>query len=210
MVKMWDEDAPVKYLNDTPEVIKARFLPFTCGVNVNDMMAETYLRQLLDEFPGIVKGLGEIMSRHDDLTTLTSDKPSRANSTSIEKRLLILIHHNISPSYMDKSLCLSKIERAWESNRKANIIWVQVGISRRVELSNLSEIADTVLKHHQDLHFDISWIAFENYIAKDDRPSDLWVKLIEQQENRFMIGTDVVDRWTNYITNLMSPNTMRY
>ena len=111
---------------------------------------------------------------------------------------------------MDKSLCLSKIERAWESNRKANIIWVQVGISRRVELSNLSEIADTVLKHHQDLHFDISWIAFENYIAKDDRPSDLWVKLIEQQENRFMIGTDVVDRWTNYITNLMSPNTMRY
>lgn len=57
MVKMWDEDAPVKYLNDAPEVVKARFLPFTCGVNVNDMMAETYLRRLLDELPGIVKCL---------------------------------------------------------------------------------------------------------------------------------------------------------
>lgn len=106
---------------------------------------------------------------------------------------------------MDKPLYLSKIERAWESNRKANIIWAQVDISRRVELSNLSEIDDTVLKHHRDLHFDISWTIFENYIAKDDRSSDLWAKLIEQHENHFMIGTDVVGHWTS-----CKPNVTQY
>lgn len=52
----------LKHLTDAPESTRKRFIPFICGVNINDLMAETYLRRLFDEFPGLIKGIGEIMS----------------------------------------------------------------------------------------------------------------------------------------------------
>ena len=84
MVKMWDENAPkkpsyymsndsrcyhysatdylfLKHLQDAPADIQKRFIPMICGVNINDLMAEQYLRRIFDEFPGMVKGLETVM-----------------------------------------------------------------------------------------------------------------------------------------------------
>ena len=53
----------LKHLQDAPENIRNRFSPMICGVNINDLMGEQYLRRIFDECPGVIKGIGELMSR---------------------------------------------------------------------------------------------------------------------------------------------------
>lgn len=173
-------------------------------------MAESYLRRLFEEFPGMIKGIGEIMSRHDDLTAYTYGEPPRADhpalmkiyDLAVEKNVPILIHHNIAPSYAKEPLYLSEMLRGLKYNRKANIIWAHVGVSRRVEVPNLLEIADSTLKDNKNLFFDISWLVFEEYIAKTEKSLDQWAGLIRKYPDRFMIGTDVVGHWTQYKVNI--------
>ena len=233
MVKMWDASAPqkpsyymsndsrcyhysatdylfLKHLQDAPQATRDRFIPFICGVNINDLMAESYLRRLFDEFPGVIKGIGEIMSRHDDLTAYTYGEPPRADhpalmkiyDLAVEKNVPVLIHHNIAPSYAKEPLYLAEMLRGLKYNRKANIIWAHVGVSRRVEVPNLLEIANSTLKDNKNLFFDISWLVFEEYIAKTEKSLDQWAALIRQYPDRFMIGTDVVGHWTTYKANI--------
>ena len=135
-----------------------------CGVNINDLMGEQYLRRIFDECPGVIKGIGELMSRHDDLTAYTYGEPPRADhpalmkiyDLAVEKNVPVLIHHNIAPSYAKEPLYLPEMLRDLKYNRKANIIWAHVGISRRIEITNLTEIADSCLKDNSNLYFDIS------------------------------------------------------
>lgn len=233
MIKQWDPSAPqkpkyymsndsrcyyysgtdfllLKHLGEAPEHVRRRFLPFVCGVNANDMNAAPLLRRLLEEFPGRIAGIGEIMCRHDDLTALTYGEPPRADNPAMlpvydlaaEMRMPVLIHHNIAPSYAREPLYLQEMENALRHNRKARIIWAHVGVSRRVEVLNLPEIADNVLRRHKNLYFDISWLVFENYIARDDASLDVWAALLSRHPDRFMIGTDVVGHWETYPRNI--------
>lgn len=142
-------------------------------VNPNDRNAVDNIRQLLELYPGEIYGIGELMSRHDDLTALTYGEPPRADhpvflaiyDLAAEKGLPVLIHHNIAGAYIDDPIYLEELERALEHNRKTNIIWAHVGISRRVEISNLVEMADGLLDKHPD---------------------------------RIMIGSDKVGHWATY------------
>lgn len=233
MVKQWDANMPkpsyymsndsrcyhysatdylyLKHLQDAPESIRSRFIPLICGVNINDMMAAQYLRRIFEEFPGMIKGIGEIMSRHDDLTALTYGEPPRADhpalmkiyDLAVEMHVPVLIHHNIAPSYSHEPLYLPEMLRGLKYNRKANVIWAHVGVSRRVELPNLVEIADNVLKDNRNLYFDISWLVFEEYIARTEASLDQWAALVKKYPDRFMIGTDVVGHWKNYRANVV-------
>ena len=127
IAKQWDEhteNAPAYYLsNDSrcyyysgtdfivaeellaqPAAIRDRFLPFCCGVNGNDRFAAEHIRQLLRLYPKFWRGIGEIMSRHDDLTALTYGEPPHIDHLAFkdlfdlgaEEGLPVLIHHNIT------------------------------------------------------------------------------------------------------------------
>lgn len=229
LAKQWDEHAsaePSYYLSDDartyyfsatdylmmqdfisqPKEIRDRFFPFVCGINPNDKNAADHIRKVIDDYPGQFYGIGELMSRHDDLTALTYGEPPRADAPAFlevydlaaEKDLPVLIHHNISGSYMDNPIYLKEMERALAHNRKTNIIWAHVGISRRVEISNLLEIADRMLKANKNLYYDISWVVYDNYINKDETIHNQWVTLIERYPDRFLIGSDVVGHWSAY------------
>lgn len=206
----------LKALDKAPKSVRSRFLPFICGINANDMNAASQLRRLLEEFPGRIAGIGEIMSRHDDLTALTCGEPPRADHPALlmvcdlaaETGLPLLIHHNIAGSYMKEPIYLAEMERALRHNRQANIIWAHVGVSRRVEVPNLAEIADKALRGHPNLYFDISWLVFENYIARDETSLDLWAGLMERHAERFMIGSDVVGHWAGYPPNITKYRTL--
>lgn len=226
MAKQWDEHAPnapsyylsndsrayyfsatdyimmEQYMAQSPE-IRERFYPFVCGINPNDKYAAQHIKQVLDTYPGEFYGIGELMSRHDDLTALTYGEPPRANHPALlevydlaaEYDLPVLIHHNIAGSYMDDPIYLEEMKNALAHNRDADIIWAHVGISRRVEISNLIEVADAMLSENENLYYDISWVVFEEYIAKD---LSSWSELIEKYPDRFLIGSDKVGHWDTY------------
>lgn len=226
MAKQWDEHAPqmpTYYLsNDSrcyyfpatdyimmldyvaqPQHIQDRFYPFICGINPNDRMSATYLRDLLERFDGKIRGIGEIMSRHDDLTALTYGEPPHADhpayteilKLAVEYDIPVLIHHNISAVSNPDPIYLDEFCRMLDSCPEAKVIWAHVGISRRIEVKGLTDIADEVLTRYPNLYFDISWIVYEDYIAKD---IDRWIELFEKHPTRFMIGSDIVGKWDNY------------
>ena len=145
IAKQWDEDtgrAPKYYLsNDSrcyyysgtdfivaeellaqPAAIRDRFLHFCCGVNGNDRFAAEHIRQLLRLYPKFWRGIGEIMSRHDDLTALTYGEPPHIDHLAFkdlfdlgaEEGLPVLIHHN--------RRCLCR-PRAWRRGRRLRCFW---------------------------------------------------------------------------------------
>ena len=229
MAKQWDEDAaeaPAYYLSDDsrcyyysgtdhillnslaqqPDEIRDRFYPFICGVNPNDRYAASQLRALLEMYPGQIYGIGELMSRHDDLTALTYGEPPRADHPALlevydlaaEYDIPVLIHHNISSVNNPDPLYLGEMKNALAHNRKTRIIWAHVGISRRITVVDLPDIAEDMLRSNPNLYYDISWIVYEEYIAKDEASLDKWAELIEKYPDRFMIGSDKVGHWDTY------------
>lgn len=236
IAKQWDESlekAPSYYLsNDSrcyyysgtdfivaeellaqPESTRKRFFPFACGINGNDRFAADHIRQLLKLYPNFWSGIGELMSRHDDLTALTYGEPPHIDHPAFleifdlgaEENLPVLVHHNITAQNSEEVLYRGELEEALAHNRDCKIIWAHVGISRRVEIKNLTGIADELLANNSNLWIDISWVVYDYYFLdqfpdqyQDGDTLDDWVALIEKYPDRLMIGTDKVGHWATY------------
>lgn len=67
---------------------------------------------------------------------------------------------------------------------------------------------EQALRRHPNLYFDISWLVFEDYIARDETSLDLRARLLKRQANRFMGGTDVVGQWASYPPNISKHQTL--
>ena len=236
IAKQWDSsmpEAPLYYLSNdsrcyyysatdyilaeellaSSNEIRKRFFPFCCGFNCNDRFAADHLEQVLRIYPKFWSGVGEIMSRHDDLTALTYGEAPHIDSEGFKgifdvaasKGLTVLVHHNITGQNIDKILYLDELKRALAYNRKCKIIWAHVGISRRVEVKNLIKIADELLRTNSNLWIDISWIVYDYYFL-DKFPDNFydgdslndWVNLIEKHPDRFLLGTDKVGHFATY------------
>lgn len=236
MAKQWDEtmkEAPTYYLsNDSrcyyysgtdsilaeellaqPKDVQDRFYPFICGVNTTDRFAVDHIRQMLNLYPDFWCGIGEIMSRHDDLTALTYGEAPHINSQvfkdifdlGAEYDLPVLVHHNITGQNVDDLIYLDELKEALAYNRDCKIIWAHMGISRRVEVQNLAEIVDKLLKKNKNLYVDISWVVYDYYFLSDFPDEyvshdnlDEWIDLINKYPDRILIGTDKVGHWDTY------------
>ena len=236
IAKQWDEHmdkAPGYYLaNDSrcyyysatdfllaedllaqPDEIRKRYHPFCCGVNSNDRFAADHIRRLLRIYPNFWEGIGELMSRHDDLTALTYGEPPHLDHPAFleifdlgaEEGLPVMVHQNITAQSNEEVLYLDELKRALAHNPECKIIWAHVGISRRVEIQHLPEIAADMLATYPNLYTDLSWVVYDYYIMDNfpdryfdgDKMSD-WVALCEEYPSRIMIGSDKVGRWKTY------------
>lgn len=241
MAKQYDEnaDAPPSYYlsNDSrcyyysatdyllledlaaqPADVRSRFFPFVCGVNPNDRFAVDHIKRVVERYPNTVAGIGELMSRHDDLTALTYGEPPHLDHPAFleifdyaaEQGFPVLVHHNITASNTTDILYLNELETALAHNRACRIIWAHIGISRRVEVPHLAAIADALLAQNDNLWIDISWIVY-NYYFLEENPDgfddgdtlDDWAALMEKWPDRFMIGTDKVGHWDTYPDEVM-------
>lgn len=250
MVKMWPEHEPIRpdyyldsdarayYFSATdlllanellrqPSTIKDRFFPFLGGINPLDQNAAEYLDIVLKSYPpGFWKGIGEVMSRHDDLTAFTYGEPPRADHPALmkvyrlaaEKKLPVLIHHNISSVVKKTPIYLKELENALRENPQTRIIWAHAGISRRVLVPTLVDELRRILSSYPNLSVDISWVVYPDYIGKDRDSLKIWAALLEEFPDRFMIGSDKVAHWKGYreeirkydpLLDLLKPETAR-
>jgi len=253
-VKKWSADVPVRskyYLDSGSRVVRARdtdyvvalsfvafqaaepqrykqefprLAPFICGFNETDLGAVDMIAKRITEFPGLWKGIGEVMSHHDDLSNLTTGERSRANHPALfrifdfagEFGLPVSIHHNIGPISSDGSPrdaeYLGEILDAFEEFPQTTFIYAHAGISRRVVVENLTGILDRyVLTPHQNhVLIDLSWVVFEEYLLDKDNNGDVkrdrvsgkplirqeWIELIEKFPGNFLLGSDLVGDFT--------------
>ena len=189
--------------------------PFICGLDTTDLGAVDLAIKRIREYPGVWKGLGELMSRHDDLTNLTTGERPRANHPSLirifkfagQVSLPVSIHHNVAPIsrnenevknplYLNEFLDLLDLTILKESNKNKRpiVIWCHAGISRRIVIKDYYKVLDNILEnYHENLYLDLSWVVLGSYVYKD---LDNWISLIKKYPNNFLIGSDSVGKYS--------------
>ena len=236
LVKIWATSEPIPpkyYLEDdgrcywysatdievAREVLKAspkerpRLHPFICGFNGTDRNAVEHVQRMLDWYPGLWQGVGEVMTRHDDLTALTYGETAHADSIALDpvydlaaaNDLPVSVHSNVSSVWKREPIYLPEIENAVRRHPKTRFIWCHAGISRRVDVPTIVPQIERLLNTYPNLWIDLSWVVYDQYLVKDGKASADWVALIENHPTRFMIGSDVVGHFDAY-----SPTLQRY
>lgn len=214
------DDAPVYWYSATDVVVAAalkkldeqhrhRFHPFLSGFNPNDKNADAHIRRMLDMDPGLWQGLGEIFTRHDDVTALTEGDTPRANNEALtrvyhlaaEYDLPVMLHSNITSKRERNPLYLSELEEALRNHPHTRFIWAHAGTSMELhrhqeKLEFLLPTVKRLLDDYPNLYIDLSWTMLRPYLLDEsDVPVPEWISLIEKHPTRFMIGSDVVGRF---------------
>ena len=205
-------DYRAQYADDPARLAELEKIhPFITGFDGTDLGAVDLLVKRIKEFPGIWEGIGEVMSRHDDLTNLSMGERPRADHPALvrvcrfagQHFLPVSIHHNIAPIsrspdeikpplYLDEFVELLRQCRWVEEGVEytTRFIWCHAGISRRVTIADLPFWIREVLEEAGgQVYIDLSWVVLEDYVYQD---LERWVELISQFPDRFMIGSDAV------------------
>ena len=210
-------DAPVYYYAFTDVILaeavkklpkdqQKRIYPMICGFNPVDRNAIDHIRRMVEMYPDMWVGIGEVFFRHDDLTRMTYGRNPTANCISMnpvykyaaEKNLPMWIHSDIGDPINNTPAFLYEMEETIKKHPKTKIVWCHIGNTRGVNVPNLPEITVRLLKTYPNLYYDLSWVVFDQIIAPDGKPDPTWVKIIEQYPNRFMIGTDKIGGFFDY------------
>lgn len=207
-------------LQKVPEDQRHRFHPFLSGFNPNDKNADAHIRRMLEMHPGLWKGLGEVFTRHDDLTAITHGDAPRANSEAMtriyflaaEYDLPVMVHSNITSKRERNPLYLQEFEDPLRKHPDVRFIWAHAGTSAEIhrhqeKLDFVLPTLQRMLPVYSNLYIDLSWTVLEPYLLNEDgKPDPEWVALVEKHPDRFMIGSDVVGRFNNVGNNLKAFN----
>ncbi|WP_092284398.1 amidohydrolase family protein [Halopseudomonas sabulinigri] len=186
-----------------------RFHPFLSGFNPNDKNSDAHIRRMLELYPGLWQGIGEVFTRHDDLTALIHGEPPRANSDAMDRvytlaaeyDLPVMVHSNITSQRERNPLYLQEVEEPLRNHPRVRFIWAHAGTSMEIhrhqtKLEFLLPTLQRMLKAYANLYIDLSWTVREPYLLDEEgKPNAGWVKLVEEYPDRFMIGSDVVGRF---------------
>nr|WP_241509225.1 amidohydrolase family protein [Stutzerimonas zhaodongensis] len=196
-------------LKELDEEQRKRFHPFLSGFNPNDKNADAHIRRMLDMDPGLWQGLGEIFTRHDDVTALTQGDTPRANNEALtrvyhlaaEFDLPVMLHSNITSKRERNPLYLAELEEPLRNHPHTRFIWAHAGTSKELhrhqkKLDFLLPTVKRLLDDYPNLYVDLSWTMLRPYLLDSaGGPDPDWVALVERHPTRFMIGSDVVGRF---------------
>ena len=232
VAKKWDEDEPKRpryYAGDDanaywysatdvfiaaaykrlPAEQRKRFHPFLSGFNPNDKNADAHIRRMLELDPGLWQGIGEVFTRHDDLTALIHGSAPRADNEALarvfhlaaEYDLPVMLHSNVTSKREREPLYLEEIEAPLRNHPHVRFIWAHAGTSAEIhrhqkKLDFLLDTLERMLGQYPNLCIDLSWTMLRPYLLDaDGKPDPDWVHLVSSYPERFMIGSDVVGRF---------------
>lgn len=229
VIKKWDRvspDMPQYYLDDDarayyysatdafvarswlalPEAAKKRVHPFVCGFNPTDRNAVAHVRRMMEWYPDVWQGIGEIFFRHDDLTALTLGETPVADHPAMDavyelardRDFAVQLHSNIGNQHRRESVYLPEVERALRKHPQTRIILAHAGVSRNFNIPTLVEDIARVMDEHPNLWVDLSWVVFENNVAPGGVVDSAWTRLVTDRPERFMVGTDKIGHWNTY------------
>lgn len=192
----------------TPEQ-RPYFHPFLSGFNPNDKNSAAHIQRTLKLYPGLWQGIGEVFTRHDDLTALTSGDTPRANNEAMtkiyhlaaENDLPVMVHSNITSKRERNPLYLQEIEEPLRNHPHTRFIWAHAGTSAEIhrhqtQLDFLLPTLTRMLEAYPNLFIDLSWSMLTPYLLDEHgKPRPEWLALVKKYPERFMLGSDVVGRF---------------
>lgn len=197
-------------MKNLPPVKRKRFYPMICGFNPVDRNGVDHIRRMVDMYPGLWVGIGEIFFRHDDLTRMIEGRNPTANCISMdpvyefaaETGLPVWIHSDIGDPVSNRPTFLYEMEDAIKKHPNTKFVWCHIGDTRNVDVAELPDIATRLLDLYPNLTFDISWVVFEQIIAPDKKPNPIWVNIFEKYPDRFMVGSDKIGEFSDYVPTI--------
>lgn len=188
---------------------RRHFHPFLSGFNPNDKNSAAHIQRMLDLNPGLWQGIGEVFTRHDDLTALISGDTPRANNEAMmriytlaaEHDLPVLVHSNITSKREKNPLYLAEIEEPLGQHPDTRFIWAHAGTSAEIhrhqtQMEFLLPTLPRLLATYPNLYIDLSWSMLTPYLLDEQgKPRPEWVALVKRHPERFMLGSDVVGRF---------------
>ena len=214
------DDAPVYWYSATDVIVAAameeldeqqrlRFHPFLSGFNPDDKNAATHIRRMLELNPGLWQGIGEVFTRHDDITALTEGDTPRANNEALAKvyhlaaefDLPVMLHSNLTSKRERNPLYLAELEEPLRNHPHTRFIWAHAGTSMELhrhqeKLDFLLPTVTRLLDDYPNLYIDLSWTMLRPYLLDENgQPRAEWLELVERHPTRFMLGSDVVGRF---------------
>ncbi len=233
VVKKWQSDEPREphyYLDDDsrtywysatdeivaravislPEQDRQRFHPFICGFNGTNRNAVDHVQRMIAWYPDFWEGIGEIFTRHDDLTALTYGETPRADNRALDPiyalaaqhDLPVQMHSNIGNKRLREPVYMHEMESALRRHRSTRFIWAHVGISREFTIPSIIEDARRLLAVHRNLWFDLSWVVYDEHVAPGGKLDSRWLGLVKEFPDRFMIGTDNIGHFETYAKDI--------
>ncbi|MFJ2494359.1 amidohydrolase family protein [Pseudomonas iridis] len=192
----------------TPEQ-RPYFHPFLSGFNPNDKNSAAHIQRMLKLYPGLWQGIGEVFTRHDDLTALTSGDTPRANNEAMtkiyhlaaENDLPVMVHSNITSKRERNPLYLQEIQEPLRNHPHTRFIWAHAGTSAEIhrhqtQLDFLLPTLTRMLEAYPNLFIDLSWSMLTPYLLDEQsKPRPEWLALVKKYPERFMLGSDVVGRF---------------
>jgi hypothetical protein len=196
-------------LGDLNDKERARFHPFISGFNPVDKNADAHIERLLKLYPGLWQGIGEVFTRHDDLTAITSGDTPRANNEAMarvyhlaaEHDMPVLLHSNITSKREKNPLYLAEVEEPLRNHPHTRFIWAHAGTSlelhrHQTELDFVRPTLERMLEAYPNLYIDLSWSVLKPYLLDDKgKPDGEWLALVKRFPDRFMLGSDVVGKF---------------
>ncbi|MCP8636359.1 amidohydrolase family protein [Pseudomonas mosselii] len=196
-------------LQKLPAQQRRRFHPFLTGFNPVDKNAVNHIERMLELYPGLWQGIGEVFTRHDDLTALTSGDTPRANNEAMtriyhlaaERDLPVLLHSNITSKRERNPLYLAEIEEPLRNHPHTRFIWAHAGSSLEIhrhqeQMDFLLPVLTRLLENYPNLYVDLSWSVLKPYLLDSQGvPRQDWVTLVKRFPQRFVLGSDLVGRF---------------
>jgi len=186
-----------------------RFDPMIVGFNPSDMYAADHIRRVLQTFPGVFSGIGELIVHKEFVSgKISGGSPSlqdpaldRILDFCAESGLLVILHNDIDIPFAQailqegtEPIYLSQLRALFKRHPKTSIIWAHTGLGRVVPpTKNHLAIVDAILRDPDFRHVnvDISWDETAKYIVASPETIRQWVDLIERYPDRFLFGSDV-------------------
>lgn len=229
LLKSWHSDAPQRpryYLGDEssmyyysatdailaeavrtlPDEQRKRLHPFISGFNPTDMNAADHVRRMLELYPRLWSGIGEVLTRHDDLTALTEGEVARADHPALmrvyklaaEHDLPVMLHSNITSKREKEPLYVGELQAALTAHPRTRFMWAHAGASASLHryqgtMPFLRSTVEQLLQQHDNLWVDLSWAMLDDYLlTKKGKPDPEWVALVNAYPDRFLLGSDAL------------------
>jgi predicted TIM-barrel fold metal-dependent hydrolase len=197
------------YLALPPEQ-RYRFHPFVCGVNTADKAAVEHVERMIREYPDVWQGIGEIFFQRDDLANMTYGEVARASSRAAaplfefaaDHDLPVSLHSNVTKRTVQQPIFLHEIEAMLKRHPRTRFIWCHAGMSRDLVVPSQPDHLRRLLGEYENLWLDLSWLVYDDHVAPGGKLDETWVRLVRDHPTRFMIGSDVVGRFENYVKEM--------
>jgi len=204
---------------------RARIAPTFAAFDPTDLAAIDHVTRLYNKYPKMWRGIGEVMCRHDDLTTMLLDKEiPRCNHPAlnfiyefcIEKGLPIQVHHNADRVGDNDNTWeyVYEVEAVLKKYPTLKFVWVHAGVSRRCSEPLHHKMIMDMCTKYDNLMVDISWVVWEDVICDSDgKVKDGWVECIQKHHTKFFIGSDNVAQYFPIMDtsiNLLAGNITKY